>query len=100
MVMQEPFLFARTLRENIGIALEGDADADAKIEDAARTACLHETITGFTDGYDIRQTDRGGGRENTAESTDTGGYAADADAYDSGQHDLDTGQCNLPSPFL
>lgn len=59
MVMQEPFLFARTLRENIGIALEGDADADAKIEDAARTACLHETITGFTDGYDTLVGERG-----------------------------------------
>ena len=31
---------------------------------------------------------------------ETGSYTADADAYDSGQHDLDTGQRKLPSPFL
>ena len=38
----------------------------------------------FADGHDIQQTDRGGGGEDTAENTDTGGYTADADAYDSG----------------
>lgn len=59
MVMQEPFLFARTLRENIGIALEGDTDTDRKIEDAARTACLHDTIESFTDGYDTLVGERG-----------------------------------------
>ena len=56
--------------------------------------------SGFTNGYNIGQPDRGSGREDAAESTDTGSYTADADAYDSGQHDLDTGQCELPSPFL
>ena len=50
--------------------------------------------------HDIGQPDRGSGREDAAEDTDTGSYTADADAYDSGQHDLDTGQCELPSPFL
>ena len=55
---------------------------------------------GFADSHDIRQTDRGGGGEDTAESTDTGGYAADADTDKSCQHDLDTGQSNFPSPFL
>ena len=54
----------------------------------------------FADCHDIRQTDRGGGGEDAAENTDTGGYTADADAYDSCQHDLDTGQSNFPSPFL
>ena len=54
----------------------------------------------FADCHDIRQTDRGGGGEDAAENTDTGGYTADADAYDSCQHDLDTGQSDFSSPFL
>ncbi len=58
MVMQEPFLFARTLRENIGIAVEGEEGGDA-IHEAARTACLHETIESFTDGYDTLVGERG-----------------------------------------
>ncbi len=58
MVMQEPFLFARTLRENIGIALE-DGESDDAICEAARTACLHETIESFTDGYDTLVGERG-----------------------------------------
>ncbi|MBR6709276.1 MAG: ABC transporter ATP-binding protein [Clostridia bacterium] len=59
MVMQEPFLFARTLGENIGIALETDADSDACIREAAETACLSETIEGFTEGYDTLVGERG-----------------------------------------
>ena len=55
---------------------------------------------GFTNGYNIGQPDRGSGREDATESTDTGGYAADADTDKSCQHDLDTGQSNFPSPFL
>ena len=58
MVMQEPFLFARTLRENIGIVLEGE-DRDDAIRAAAETASLHETIEGFTDGYDTLVGERG-----------------------------------------
>ena len=54
----------------------------------------------FSYRHDIGQPDRGSGREDAAENTDTGGYTADADAYDSSKHDLDTGQCELPSPFL
>lgn len=59
MVMQEPFLFARTLRENIGIALEDGEDKDAIIRAAAETASLHDTIEGFTDGYDTLVGERG-----------------------------------------
>ncbi len=61
MVMQEPFLFARTLRENIGIALEetDEATRNEKIADASRTACLHETVESFTDGYDTLVGERG-----------------------------------------
>ena len=55
---------------------------------------------GFSYRYDIGQPDRGSGREDAAENTDTGCYTADANAYDSSKHDLDTGQCELPSPFL
>ena len=59
MVMQEPFLFARTLRENIGIALESGENAAETIEEAARTACLHDTITSFTEGYETLVGERG-----------------------------------------
>ena len=57
MVMQEPFLFARTLGENIGITLD-EPDED-KIRAAAETACLHETVEGFTEGYNTIVGERG-----------------------------------------
>ncbi len=48
-VLQEPFLFARTLRDNLRLG-RGDAP-DHEIEEAARAACIHDTITSFPDGY-------------------------------------------------
>ena len=56
-VLQEPYLFSRSLRENLGIT-----DPDLSEEDmrsAARTACLDETIEGFTKGYDTFVGERG-----------------------------------------
>ena len=57
MVLQEPFLFSRTIAENIGITSEGITLSD--IRDAARAACLDETVSGFAKGYDTFVGERG-----------------------------------------
>ena len=56
-VLQEPFLFSRTLRENLAIT-SPDLD-EADLRDAARTACLEETIASFSKGYDTFVGERG-----------------------------------------
>jgi ATP-binding cassette subfamily B protein len=48
-VLQEPFLFSRTIEENIGIA-RADITME-EIREAARIACLDETIESFSSGY-------------------------------------------------
>ncbi|MBR2719562.1 MAG: ABC transporter ATP-binding protein [Clostridia bacterium] len=56
-VLQEPFLFSRTLQENLAIT---NADLTlTDIREAARAACLDETIEGFTKGYDTFVGERG-----------------------------------------
>ncbi|MBR6918467.1 MAG: ABC transporter ATP-binding protein, partial [Clostridia bacterium] len=57
MVLQEPFLFSRTLGENIGI--KSDDITQEKIEEASRAACLHETAESFAKGYDTFVGERG-----------------------------------------
>jgi len=49
-VLQEPFLYSRTIKENIKIA-KLDAK-DIEIEKAATAAAVHEVITSFERGYD------------------------------------------------
>ncbi len=49
-VEQEPFLFSRSIRENISYGV-GRAVTDEEIERAARAAAVHEVILGFPDGY-------------------------------------------------
>ena len=56
-VLQEPFLFSRTLRENIAIARE-DATQE-EIETAVRDACLQDAVAEFKDGYDTVVGERG-----------------------------------------
>lgn len=56
-VMQEPFLFSKSLRENI--RLGGAAAQDIEIEEAARTACIDETIRTFELGYETLIGERG-----------------------------------------
>ena len=56
-VLQEPFLFSRTLRENLAIT-SPDLEEEA-LRAASRTACLEETVTGFTKGYDTFVGERG-----------------------------------------
>ncbi|MDR3084816.1 MAG: ATP-binding cassette domain-containing protein, partial [Christensenellaceae bacterium] len=57
MVLQEPFLFSRTVGENIAIALPGQ-DMDA-VRAASQDASLSETIEGFAKGYDTVVGERG-----------------------------------------
>ena len=57
LVLQEPFLFSRTLRENLMITGAG-TDEDG-MREAAKTACLDETIDGFQKGYDTFVGERG-----------------------------------------
>ena len=56
-VLQEPFLFSRTLKENLSITDEQLTLSD--IREAARAACLDDTIEGFTKGYDTFVGERG-----------------------------------------
>ena len=57
MVLQEPFLFSRTIAENIGIA-SPEMDMQA-IRAAAEAAALDETITSFASGYETMVGERG-----------------------------------------
>ena len=57
MVLQEPYLFSRTIAENIGIA-SPELDMEA-IRVAAQAAALDESITSFTAGYDTMVGERG-----------------------------------------
>ena len=57
MVLQEPYLFSRTLRENI--AITNESLPFEEIREAARAACLDETIEGFSKGYDTFVGERG-----------------------------------------
>lgn len=66
MVLQEPYLFSRTLAENIAIAMPDDARnaavAEAQMKEirrASEIACLDEAIERFTDGYDTFVGERG-----------------------------------------
>ena len=56
-VMQEPFLFSKTIKENIAVT---DKTPDMeKVYNAAKIACVHNSITGFRDGYDTIVGERG-----------------------------------------
>ena len=57
MVLQEPYLFSRTIRENIGITKDGITLSE--IREAAKAACLDETVEEFTHGYDTFVGERG-----------------------------------------
>ncbi len=57
MVLQEPFLFSRTIAENIGITKENMTLSD--IREAARIACVDDAIMEFTNGYDTIVGERG-----------------------------------------
>lgn len=57
MVLQEPFLYSRTIRENIAASVP-----DATLEEiryAAKIACIDDSIMSFPDGYDTLVGERG-----------------------------------------
>ncbi len=57
-VEQEPFLFSRTIRENIAYGVNREASQD-EIEAAARAAAIHDVILTFPEGYDTLVGERG-----------------------------------------
>lgn len=57
MVLQEPFLYSRTIRENIS-ACAPDASME-EIRRAAGIACIDEAVMNFPDGYDTLVGERG-----------------------------------------
>ena len=56
-VMQEPFLFSKTIGDNIRLARS--TAAREEIDEAARLAAIHDTITGFPAGYSTLVGERG-----------------------------------------
>ena len=50
-VEQEPFLFSRTIRENIGYGVSDEVTQE-EIEAAAQAAAVHDVILSFPQGYD------------------------------------------------
>jgi ATP-binding cassette subfamily B protein len=51
-VLQQPFLYSKKLRENIVAGMQAAAAHDDSVADAARTACIHDSIVAFPEGYD------------------------------------------------
>jgi ATP-binding cassette subfamily B protein len=61
-VLQEPFLYAKTIKENIALARHDDdldAENDDQVYEAARTASVHEVIESFERGYETLVGERG-----------------------------------------
>ena len=56
-VLQEPFLYSRSIRENIRIV--NPTASDKEVEEAARIAAIHDVIMGFEKGYDTLVGERG-----------------------------------------
>lgn len=56
-VLQEGYIYSRTVAENIGIAVDGCGADDIKA--AARVACVDANIEGFASGYDTVVGERG-----------------------------------------
>ena len=56
-VMQEPFLYSKTVRDNIRLGVAQADDEDVK--KAAAFACIHDSILEFEKGYDTLVGERG-----------------------------------------
>ena len=56
-VMQEPFLYSKTVRDNIRLAAAKAGDEE--VERAAVSACLHQNVLEFEKGYDTLVGERG-----------------------------------------
>jgi ATP-binding cassette subfamily B protein len=57
-VEQEPFLFSRTIRENIAYGA-GRSVSDEEIESAAKAAAIHDIVLTFPKGYDTLVGEKG-----------------------------------------
>ena len=57
-VEQEPFLFSRTIRENITYGV-GREVPQAEVESAARAAAIHDVVMTFPSGYDTLVGEKG-----------------------------------------
>ncbi|HJA35572.1 MAG TPA: ABC transporter ATP-binding protein/permease [Firmicutes bacterium] len=57
MVLQEPFLFSRSIRQNLAIAARGKEEQELLA--AAQTAAIHQAVLGFSQGYDTMLGERG-----------------------------------------
>jgi ATP-binding cassette subfamily B protein len=56
-VLQDPFLYSRSVRENVSIG--HSTAADLEVEESARAADIHENIMDFAEGYATRVGERG-----------------------------------------
>ena len=56
-VLQEPFLYSRTIMENIRMI--DPRMSEEQVHEAARIACVHDVIEGFENGYDTVVGERG-----------------------------------------
>jgi ATP-binding cassette subfamily B protein len=56
-VLQEPFLFSKTIKENIALAKHKAEESE--IYDAARSAAIHDVIRQFEQGYETSVGERG-----------------------------------------
>lgn len=57
MVLQDPFLYSKSVRENV--LLGHSSAADHEVEESARAADIHSNIAEFEDGYDTMIGERG-----------------------------------------
>jgi ATP-binding cassette subfamily B protein len=57
-VEQEPFLFSRTIRENVAYGV-GRQVSDEQVEAAAKAAAIHDSILSFPDGYNTLVGEKG-----------------------------------------
>ena len=57
LVLQEPFLFTRTIKENLSLARSSARDEE--IVEAAQAACFHEVVNHFEHGYATAVGERG-----------------------------------------
>jgi len=58
-VPQEHFLFSDSIKQNILFGLQDETVSDETIYNAAKSAGIHDTIVGFTDGYETILGERG-----------------------------------------
>ena len=58
LVEQEPFLFSRTIKENITYSVDR-AVSEAKLFEASKAAAIHDVILGFSKGYDTLVGEKG-----------------------------------------